>query len=54
MLEIGGKKYFINITRTLDFLNAWEKKERRTNEIVDVYDYETKKSGVQTSKSTRE
>lgn len=54
MFEIGGKKYFINITRTLDFLNNWEKKERRTNEIVDVYDYETKKNGAQTSKSTRE
>ena len=54
MLEIGGKKYYINISKVLDFLNNWEKKERKTNEIVDVYDYETKKGGQQTSKSTRE
>lgn len=54
MFEIGGKKYYINISKVLDFLNNWEKKERKTNEIVDVYDYETKKGGAQTSKSTRE
>lgn len=54
MVNIGNKKYYINISRTLDFLNNWEKKVRTTNEIVDVYDYENKKSGAQTSKSTRE
>lgn len=54
MLKIGNKTYAINITEVLNFLNKWEKKERKTNEILDVYDYENKKGGAQTSKTVRE
>ena len=54
MIEIDGKKYAINISKVLNFLNKYEEKERTTNEILDVYDYETKKNGSQTSKTIRE
>ena len=53
MIEIDGKKYAINISKVLNFLNKYEEKERTTNEILDVYDYETKKNGSQTSKTIR-
>lgn len=54
MFTINGKKYAINLSKVLNFLNKCEEKERTTNEILDVYDYETKKNGSQTSKTIRE
>ena len=55
MFEIGGKKYSVDIDKLLEYLNGKEKKyERKTKELLDVYDFEQKSTGKQTSKTLRE